>query len=78
MKKQSVALSDVTVLFYPTDNPYHLQSMLLKDQVINSQGRVVIASKHKQNKIIVAVMAGQVELLNLLGDRFNVSPLSVA
>ncbi|WP_221074635.1 DUF2375 family protein [Agarivorans aestuarii] len=78
MKTQSVDLHDVTVLFYPTENPYHLQSMLLKDQVVNNQGRVVIASKHKQGKIIVAVIAGQVELLNLLGDRFNVNPLSVA
>ncbi|GAB1623390.1 hypothetical protein AAOGI_34400 [Agarivorans albus] len=78
MKTQSVGLSDVTVLFYPSDNPYQLQSMLLKDQVVNCQGRVVIPSKHKQGKIIVAVIAGQAELLNLLGDRFDVSPLSVA
>ncbi|MGY5452207.1 DUF2375 family protein [Agarivorans sp. MS3-6] len=78
MNTQTVNLTDVTILYYPDDNPYHLRALLLKNQVKNQQGRVVISAEHRQGKIIVAVISGQVELLNMLGDRFNVQPLSAA
>ncbi|GDY27074.1 MULTISPECIES: DUF2375 family protein [unclassified Agarivorans] len=78
MNTPSVSLSEVTLLFYPEDKPYQLQSLVLKDQVKTQQGRVMISAKYKQGKIIVAVIEGHAELLNLLGDRFDGRPASAA
>ncbi|GGB04869.1 DUF2375 family protein [Agarivorans gilvus] len=78
MKAKSQAADDVTVLYYSLDNPLQLRSMLVKKQFRNQHGRVVLSPQLKHDKIIVALIDGEAKLLNLLGERCQLTPLSAA
>jgi len=60
-------VKEVTILYYEID------SLVLKHRVIlieyDGDGRVIIPKKLKENYSIIAVMDGDVKILNTLGQR---------
>ncbi|MGY5451807.1 TIGR02922 family protein [Agarivorans sp. MS3-6] len=59
----------VTMLYYDEDNPLLLQQQVLSDLCKSSKGRVIIPNEDKEGKIIIAILEGEVKVLNSLGDR---------
>ncbi|WP_432455822.1 MULTISPECIES: TIGR02922 family protein [unclassified Agarivorans] len=59
----------VTMLYYDEDNPLLLQQQVLSDLGQSEKGRVVIPNEKKAGKIIIAILEGEVKVLNSLGDR---------
>lgn len=78
MQTQKPTAEDVTVLYYSLDNPLQLRSMRVKKQLSKRHGRVVLSPHLKRDKIIVALIDGEAKLLNLLGERCQLTPLSAA
>ncbi|RKF14442.1 DUF2375 domain-containing protein [Alginatibacterium sediminis] len=60
---------DITVLYYDKKNPLELQSMHMEAADQQSGGRLVIDPQRKQDKIILAILEGEVSVLNALGQR---------
>jgi len=60
-------LTQVTIIYY------HEESLELLHEVkllpLNEEGRVVIAEAFKVGKSIIAVCAGDIRILNKVGDR---------
>lgn len=60
-------LIQVTIIYY------HEESLELLHEVklfpSNEQGRVIIAKEFKEGKSIIAVCAGEIQILNKIGDR---------
>lgn len=62
----------VTMLYYDEQNPLLLQQQVLSGLKMSQQGRVIIPVGEKLGKIIIAILEGEVRVLNSLGDRaFN-------
>ncbi len=59
----------VTMLYYDEDNPLLLQQQVLSGLNQSAKGRVIIPNEEKQGKIIIAILDGEVKVLNSLGDR---------
>lgn len=59
----------VTMLYYDEDNPLLLQQQVLSGLTQSAKGRVIIPNEEKQGKIIIAILDGEVKVLNSLGDR---------
>jgi len=59
----------VTVLFYESVDSVLLESQVLTDCNVGEGGRVVLPDAFKQDKMIIAVLSGNVTVLNRLGDR---------
>lgn len=59
----------ITVLYYPAELAIKPLAEVLYDLEVGVSGRVIIPMEYKEDKIIVAVFKGEVELLNALGDR---------
>ncbi len=78
MNIQNQATNDVTVLYYSLNDPLQLRSMLVKKQIRNQHGRVVLSPQLKHDKIIVALIDGEAKLLNIIGERCQLTPLSAA
>jgi len=62
----------ITVLYYEGIAGLEIHAAVLDKLPILSQ-RVVIPGEFKRNKTIVAVLQGQVEVLNTLGERAYLS-----
>lgn len=78
MNRPIQAADNVTLLYYSLDNPLQLRSMLVKKHQRNQHGRVILSPQLKRNKIIVALIDGEAKLLNLMGERCQLTPLSAA
>tara|TARA_R110002050_G_scaffold244638_1_gene382247 strand:- start:421 stop:669 length:249 start_codon:yes stop_codon:yes gene_type:complete len=61
----------VTVLFYSDDDLLCLKSKVLLDQPLSEVGRPIFTDKFRKEKIIIAVLKGEVEVINTLGQRFE-------
>jgi len=64
----------VTVLFYIQDESsfsLHLQSEVLRDLPVSANGRVILPDSFRNDKTIMAVIKGEAEVLNTLGERAN-------
>ncbi|GAA5193640.1 TIGR02922 family protein [Ferrimonas gelatinilytica] len=59
---------DVSVLYYDM-NSLVLKKALLSDLKKGPSGRVILPSDFRQGKAIIAVLGGDVEVLNLVGER---------
>ncbi|WP_298444282.1 TIGR02922 family protein [uncultured Ferrimonas sp.] len=59
---------DVSVLYYD-ENSLVMEKALLKDLEMGPSGRVVIPPQFRVGKSIIAVLGGNVEVLNLVGER---------
>ena len=59
----------VTILYYESEISMELESLLIKNCQIGDGGRVIIPHSVKQDKLIIAVLLGEVVVLNKLGDR---------
>jgi hypothetical protein len=59
----------ITVLYYPAELAIKPLAEVLYDLEVGVNGRVIIPMEYKEDKIIVAVFKGEVELLNASGDR---------
>lgn len=68
-----VELPTVTILFYDSEILMELKSLVLCKCQVGNGGRVIIPQKVKENKLIVAVLLGEVVVLNSLGDRAECS-----
>jgi len=60
-------LIQVTIIYYQEESLELLHEV--KDLPKNQQGRVVISDEFKKGKSIIAVCAGDIEILNKIGDR---------
>ncbi len=60
----------VSVLFFD-ENSLVMEKALLTNLPIGPAGRVVIPAEFKQGKSIIAVLDGNVRVLNLVGERTN-------
>ncbi|MEH6454683.1 MAG: DUF2375 family protein [Cocleimonas sp.] len=63
-KKQSI-----TILYYENEISMELESLVLENCLVGDGGRVIIPGEVKQDKLIIAVLLGDVVVLNKLGDR---------
>ncbi|MBO1897627.1 DUF2375 family protein [Shewanella sp. BF02_Schw] len=61
----------VTVLFYSDDDLFVLKSKVLIDQPLSEVGRPIFEERFRKEKIIIAVLKGEVEVINTLGQRFE-------
>jgi hypothetical protein len=62
----------VTILYYENEILMELKSIVLQHCQVGEGGRIIISNDLKEGKLIVAVLLGDVILLNKLGDRaFN-------
>ncbi|GAA4887514.1 TIGR02922 family protein [Ferrimonas pelagia] len=59
---------DVSVLYYDIDSLI-MEKALLKDLKMGPSGRVILPAKFREGKSIIAVLGGNVEVLNLVGER---------
>ncbi|AYV11444.1 MULTISPECIES: TIGR02922 family protein [Shewanella] len=64
----------VTVLFYSSVDSVLLESRVLNDCNVGEGGRVILPNAFKQDKMIIAVLSGNVTVLNRLGDRIYTEP----
>ena len=62
-------LKEVTVIYY--DEESLLLNHVVETFVCLGNGRVVIPEKFKENKSIVAVCEGEINILNKLGERVH-------
>jgi hypothetical protein len=63
----------ITVLYYEDDILLELKSMVIHNCEVGAGGRVIIPMKFKEDKLIVAVLLGEVVVLNKLADRTSLS-----
>ncbi len=68
-------MKTVSILFY-TDGEHVLKSETLTIQP-SQNGRLIIPDHHKQNRTIVAVCEGEVNIINSLGERLTVNNFSL-
>ncbi|WP_282109304.1 TIGR02922 family protein [Shewanella algicola] len=61
----------VTVMYYDLEVIMELKSEVLHHCQIGNGGRVIVPAEFKQDKLIIAVLKGEVEVLNTLGDRMS-------
>jgi uncharacterized protein (TIGR02922 family) len=61
------SLNTITVIYFQNDS-LELQHQTLTTEY-DQKGRAILSASFKQNKSIVAVCKGNVELLNKIGDR---------
>jgi hypothetical protein len=59
----------VTLLFYESEISMELESFVIENCQVGAGGRVIIPEAIKQDKLIIAVLLGEVVVLNKLGDR---------
>ncbi|QIZ78586.1 TIGR02922 family protein [Ferrimonas lipolytica] len=59
---------DVSVLYY-NENSLVMEKALLKDLAMGPSGRVSIPNAFRRGKSIIAVLGGDVDVLNLVGER---------
>ena len=59
----------VTVLFYDDMEPMKLDSQVFTGLQLSSQNRVILPDDFRPGKTIIAVLEGEVKILNRLGDR---------
>ncbi|WP_028117090.1 TIGR02922 family protein [Ferrimonas senticii] len=59
---------DISVLYYD-ENSLVMEKALLRDLKLGPSGRVVLPEQFRQGKSIIAVLGGNVEVLNLVGER---------
>ncbi|SHH97477.1 TIGR02922 family protein [Ferrimonas marina] len=59
---------DVSVLYYDIDSLV-MEKAVLKDLTMGPSGRVVIPREFREGKSIIAVLSGNVKVLNLVGER---------
>ncbi|QIR16558.1 DUF2375 family protein [Shewanella aestuarii] len=59
----------VTVLFYAEDDPFTLKSAVLIEQAVSDVGRPIFSPTFRDGKTIIAVLKGEVEVINALGQR---------
>ncbi|GGP68411.1 hypothetical protein GCM10009347_37220 [Shewanella algicola] len=59
----------ITILYYDQNEVLDLKCEVLHGCEAGSGGRVIIPESVKENKIIIAVLDGQVKVLNTLGSR---------
>jgi len=57
----------ITIIYY-NDNELELHHEV-KSFIQNEHGRVIIPAEFKEGKSIIAVCAGEIEILNKIGDR---------
>lgn len=63
------ATQTVTVLYYNPEELLTICKEILFDLPTNEAGRVLLPVDFRENKVIVAVLEGEVKVLNCLGDR---------
>jgi len=63
----SILQRKVTIIYYQNDGLELHHKVKVFDQ--NEDGRVVIPQEFKEEKSIIAVCDGEVEILNKVGDR---------
>lgn len=63
------ATQTVTVLYYNPEELLTICKAVLKDLPKNDAGRVLLPVDFREDKVIVAVLEGEVKVLNCLGDR---------
>jgi len=68
---QSQGSMTVTVLFYPDDDLFCLKSKVLKDQPISESGRPIFTEQFRKEKTIIAVIKGEAEVINAIGQRYE-------
>lgn len=68
-------METVTILYYTCDH-IALQSETL-ELPVTSTGRINIPDEHKEDRTIVAVCRGEVDIINRLGDRLKVNNFSL-
>lgn len=61
---------EISVLYYDM-NSLVLKKALLRDLKKGPSGRVILPAEFRQGKAIIAVLGGDVEVLNLVGERAN-------
>jgi uncharacterized protein (TIGR02922 family) len=61
----------VTVLYYYHHDILKLSSEVLQNLPISERGRVLLSAKFREDKTIVAILRGDVEVLNTLGERLE-------
>lgn len=59
----------VTVLFYDDLEPMKLKSQVFRELPMSGQERVILPDEFRPGKTIIAVLEGEVKILNRLGDR---------
>jgi len=62
----------VTVLYYKQDDlsfSLQLHNAVLRDLPVGKGGRVILPDSFRKGKTIMAVLKGEVEVLNTLGER---------
>ncbi|MBB1388746.1 TIGR02922 family protein [Shewanella sp. SG44-6] len=73
-----MAEQTITVIYYTKELSISPLAEVLFDMPVSSSGRVIIPKEFKEDKIIVAVLKGEVEMLNSLGERFELKNKNVA
>lgn len=63
-----MAAIDVSVLYYD-ENSLVMEKALLRNLEMGPTGRVVLPNEFRLGKSIIAVLCGDVEVLNLVGQR---------
>lgn len=66
---QKTILRTVTILYYDINSLELNHSIQTFPQA--HEGRVIISEEFKQDKSIIAVCAGEVDILNKIGDRID-------
>jgi uncharacterized protein (TIGR02922 family) len=59
----------VTVLFYDESDPMVLQRQVFHELRISRNNRVILPDEFRPGRMIIAVLEGDVKVLNKLGDR---------
>lgn len=62
-------INEVTVLYYDQDDMTSIRSDVLSNCHVSEASRVIFPKDFRENKIIVAVLDGNCNLRNSLGDR---------
>lgn len=68
----------ITVIYYPIELAIKPIAETLFNLEVSESGRVIIPNEFKEDKIIVAVLKGKVEMLNSLGERLEINKNNVA
>lgn len=63
-------LTTVTILFYEASNPVSVLHEVLHVPS-NTDNRVVIPQEYKEGRLIIAVLKGEVSVLNTMGQRWG-------
>ena len=59
----------ITVLYYDDEMLLELKSLVISNCAVGHGGRVIIPTEIKEGKLIIAVLQGEVTVLNTLGER---------